>query len=139
MAEYDVVTDQISRWELHTLSRPLIKCLDRVLRAMDIGAIYELRTSKLQVVVLPRGLTWAYFPIHECRVVTDQFTLQPGTKVLLTISERIHTQKQTCDDLAHHFGHVLCYLRKPGWIHDCVDADRAARQFGLKALLHKTN
>jgi hypothetical protein len=138
MAKYDAVTDQIDRWELRTRSRPLIKCLNRVLRAMEIWAVYKLRTSKLQVVVLPRGLTWAYFPIHERRIVAriGKITLQPGTKVLLTISEKIHTQKQTCDDLAHHFGHVLCYLRKPGWIHDCLDADHAARQCGLKALLH---
>jgi hypothetical protein len=56
LEDYDVVADQIGRWELKVESAKVLESLVRILRNMAIAAIYELRTQKLQVLVVPRGM-----------------------------------------------------------------------------------
>jgi hypothetical protein len=138
MKTYDPVDDQIDRWKLQ--SRPLSRCVETVLRSMVTEGIYTLRDPQFQVAVVPSGMIWAYFPIHKARIVVrlNKIKLQPGAKVLLVIPENevaAQPRRTTLHELAHHFGHVICYLTKHGWIHECPDADRAAREFGLGKFL----
>jgi hypothetical protein len=107
---------------------------------MEIEALNSLKTTKFQIAVVPSGIIWAYFPVHKSQAVVKahQIELQSETEVLLVIGEdsiASSAPKTAYSELAHHFGHVLCYLRKPKWVHDCLDADTAARECGLAALL----
>jgi hypothetical protein len=136
---YDIVADQIGRWKL-TKTHKVTKCLDLLLRTMVIEGVYILRDPRLQVVVLPGHMIWAYFPIHRRRWIVGKLPHVPEreVKVMMVIGEdcvRDQPLTTTMAELAHHFGHVLCYLQRPKWIHDCADADRAAKDCGLKVFL----
>lgn len=136
---YDAVADQIGRWKL-TKTHKVTKCLDRLLRTMVIEGVYMLRDPRLQVVVLPGNMIWAYFPIHRRRWIVGKppHVPEPEVKVMMVIGEdcvRDQPLTTTMAEVAHHFGHVLCYLQRPKWIHDCADADRAAKDCGLKVFL----
>jgi hypothetical protein len=141
---YDAVTDQLGRWNLNTDSL-LRKCVERVLRSMEISSVYVLRTPKLQVAVVPKGMIWAHFTVHKRRwaVRHHAITLQRGAKALLILTENgpcgARLQKEICRDVAHHIGHLLCYLQRPGWIHECPDAERAARKCGLAKFLTESS
>jgi len=139
---YDPVADEIGRWDLHTKSQRLLGCVERVLHAMTIQGLYAIRTPKLQVEAVSRRVscTWAYFPMHKVRSVVRNYgiRLRPSTRVLLILgddgSER-SAENELRKLIAHHLGHVLCYLEKPSWIHACPDADRAAKRCGLKKFI----
>lgn len=141
---YDAVTDQLDRWNLNTDSR-LRKCVERVLRSMEISSVYILRTPELQVAVVPKGMIWAYFPVHKHRWIIRRSAvrLRSGAKALFVLTEqglfRPMSQKEIRRDVAHHIGHLLCYLQRPGWIHECPDAERAARKCGLTKFLTESS
>jgi len=134
---YDPIEDQLRRWKVDTASARLRKCVELVLRSMSLEAVYIMRTPKLQVAIVEKGLTWAWFPIYKGRVIVreEAITLQRGAKVLLTLSEDSSETpvpiKEVCQLIAHHFGHVLLYLRAPRQRNECLDADREATRCGL--------
>ena len=128
------------QWRLNAASPRLIEYVEHILQSMEVEAFNSLQTTKFQIAVVPSGIIWAYFPVHKNREVVKahQIELQSETEVLLVIGEdsiASSAPRTAYSELAHHFGHVLCYLRKPEWVHDCLDADIAARECGLAALL----
>jgi hypothetical protein len=140
-SRYDPVADQIALWNLgpHVA---VVNCVDRILRPMVTEALYVLRDLRLQVVVVPRSSfgVWAYFPIHSRRWIVrrHQLALHSQAKVLLVVSASDignRPQLETLVELAHHLGHVFCYLHNGRWIHGCLDADKAARDAGLGSFL----
>jgi hypothetical protein len=110
--------------------------VERILRVMEAPAFLAIQDSRLQVVAVAESMIWAYFPIYERRWIARQlpYAVEGGVKVLLVIGEYTvenQPKRTTMAELAHHFGHALCYLCKPGWIHSCSDANRAASKSGL--------
>ena len=118
----------------------IFRCVARILSALDDSAASAIQDSRLQVVARPHDAIWAYFPIYGRRRIVRQlpYPLGPDVRVLLVVGEEIVANqliRATMSDLAHHFGHAFCYSHKPGWIHDCFDANRAARKCGLGRFL----
>ena len=136
----DPIVDLIDGWKLHTNSAETVTCVARVLRSMEASAFSTICDSRLQAAVLPRGMIWAYFPIYRRRWIVRQlpYPIDPGVKALLVVGEdsvASQPRRTTMAELAHHFGHALCYLRSPGWVHGCPDANRAAKRGGLSQFL----
>lgn len=136
----DEVEKQINRWNLSRSSEQTVKAVARILRSMEASAFSTIRDSRFQVVAPPKAMIWAYFPIYKRRWIVQRlpYSIDPQVKVLLVVGEDSVTdqpKRRTMAELAHHFGHAVCYLRYPGWIHDCPDADRAARRGGLSRFL----
>jgi len=106
---YDPIMDEMGRWDLQTKSQLLLTCLEQVLRAMDVSAIYILR-NELQVQVVPKGVIRTVFPIRK-----HPFRQRPKMKVLLVIGEdraENSPEQRTCNELAKEFRRVLRYLRR---------------------------
>ncbi len=94
----------------------------RVLRALTPGAraILEENFDKIEL-----GLgrtTGAHFPVPKREKV--ELGLRPKVTIAFTFNEEEAEKKPDVflSAVAHHIGHVLCYLRNPRWIHRCPDA-----------------
>jgi len=136
------VEKQLNYWNLSTSSVQTVKYVARILRSMEASAFSTICDSRLLVAALPKGMIWAHFPIYRRRWIVRRlpYPIGPRVKVLLVVGEDSvmdQPKRRTMAELAHHFGHALCYLRNPGWIHDCPDADRAARRAGLSQFLRR--
>jgi len=136
----DAVGYQMDCWNLSTTSLQTVRYVARILRTMKASAFSTICDSRLLVVAPPKGMIWAHFPIYRRRWIVRQlpYSIDPRVKVLLVVGEDSvvdQPKRRTMAELAHHFGHALCYLGDPGWIHGCQDADRAARRGGLRQFL----
>ena len=136
----DPVADQIERWKLETDRPKVVKYLERILHGMETWTISILSDPRLQVAAIPRSMIWAYFPVHKRRWIVRQlpYSIDSRVRVLLVVGEDSvmdQPKRRTMAELAHHFGHALCYLRDPRRIHTCADANRTARKGGFSQFL----
>jgi hypothetical protein len=121
----------LNEWYINRDQQKLRKCLRRVLGELAAETQLVLRRNpKLQVSVSNKApfSVWAYFPMHRRRTVLSycEMGLAPGARVLLLINPNIidsQSQRQTCDELRDHLGHVLLYLREPKGRNECSDAN----------------
>ena len=133
----DQVEKQPSCWNVSTTSVQSVTV--QFLGALKSHALWVLRNSLFQVIATAKSAPWTYYPVHEEYCMGQEllpYEINPRVEIeiLLAIgADRVakHQQRMTLAALAHLFGHVLADLRNPGWIHECPDADRAAREAGL--------
>lgn len=141
-APRDPVVDQLRGWDLERYPG-ICTWVECILQNMTPKSVHALHDPRLQVVVIPEDshAAWAYFPIHRQHSIVRRYgiRLRRSARVLLVISAA-HVGGQslgeTFGDLAHHFGHVLAFLRNPARIHDCADANKVATEVGLGDFLH---
>jgi len=134
LAEHNTSTVDLllNEWYIDRDQHKLRKCLRRVLGGLAPETQLVLRRNpKLQVTVSNKApfSVWAYFPMHRRRTILShcEMGLAPGARVLLLINPNIvdsQSQRQTCDELRDHLGHVLLYLREPKDRNECSDATR---------------
>jgi hypothetical protein len=99
------------------------------------------REPKLEVRVSPnRGASvWAFFPCNRGRYSIRRWSMgfipvvkpAPATKVLLELNADAFMKQPAArskDELSHHLGHVLLYLKNPGARNECADASREWRK-----------
>lgn len=109
-----------------------LKLLSRVVRELSPFARSLLGGSdKVCVFVSTSDIasTWASFPIRKAQ--RAKLELLPKTRILFTLSEKEATKSPDVfvSNVAHHLGHILCYLSNGRWIHHCQDADRLFERF----------
>ena len=122
----------MDKWQMRECSDRILGCLRRVLGELTSEALLALRDPKLEVMVMPEpGFSvWAYFPVHRKRSIARKLTPKPATRVLIVLGEEQfgkQSVRRSANDLRHHFGHTLLYLRSPRARNDCVDAEREWR------------
>jgi hypothetical protein len=141
----DPVARLIASWNLGR-NEAVLTSIEKVLQAMTTEGLHDLQDSGVQVALVPRSAlsVWAYFPIYSRRTIVryHRIDLRSGATALLVISAQDvdrQARRKTLLELAHHFGHALCYVRNKKRIHDCIDADRTAAEVGISRFLPRSD
>ena len=121
-------------WGLHGDTGRISRCVRKVLSELCAGAHLVLRDSRLEVRVVDEHhyTVWAYFPVHQRRWIAKDLRPKLSTRVLLVFSRTLVAKEKTNvfeDQLRHHFGHVLLYLRAPRAPNECEDAHREWKSY----------
>jgi hypothetical protein len=126
-----LVAWRMQEWGMDKQPRRLQVSVRRVLCELHPAALYLLKDPRFEVMVIlkPDYSVWAYFPVHRRRWVAREYHPKRGTRVLLmfSISASDQTPRKLFEDqIRHHLGHVLLYLRAPKAWNDC---DAACREW----------
>lgn len=112
------------------------------LSELSASALFRLRNEPRLQVEMDRGApeTWAYFPIHQGQVGDEHVNLQLGfvvraagirlredAEILLLLKDRLRrgqNDRARIDEIVHHLGHILLYLRNAKAKNTCHAANR---------------
>jgi hypothetical protein len=129
----------MERWRVGEQSERFQASVRRVLGELSGEALLSLRTTKLQVSILPCGLTcdvWAFFPAggkrkkrHTWGVRMPRVRLESAAEVLLSFNAPNAPKDLRSFEkyLRHHFGHTLLFLRDLEARNECSNADKEWR------------
>jgi hypothetical protein len=116
-------------------------CLERVFVEMKIEGLALLLDPRFQLAVLPyaigQGHVWAYYPVYLRRRIAKHVGLRPSTRVLLVICEpdvKSYGTEKTLEELRHHLGHALRYLRGNNCPNDCPAANKEWKKWSSPQL-----
>lgn len=106
------------------------ECFDSVIEELGILARVILLDPRLQIEVVPdpsNGFpVYAFFPMHRRRWTTKWIEVRRTTRVLLLLSQpdiEAISKEEAKDQLRHHLGHALLYLREPKAKNECAAAN----------------
>jgi hypothetical protein len=139
----DFYVDRLMReWRLDEQSEVFQARVRRVLLELAVESQLVLSgepTFEVRISVEDGGPNvWAFFPFHRGSYDVSRFSggfipplkPSPATRILLVFNgEAFEKQpaRQTEDDLRHHLGHTLLFLRSPKASNECSDARREWR------------
>ena len=65
--------------------RRIQSCVRKILNELSAEALLLLKDSRLEVMLRPEGdfSVWAYFPVHQRRLIAKALRPKPQTRVLL--------------------------------------------------------